>query len=68
MESEDHAGHDYDVSACAPKHAHMLTCMHAIFWHAWAHISARLGRIREIEVSTGAGGHASWEHDVCVCA
>ena len=33
-ESGGHAGHDYDVCACARKHARMLACMHAIFWCA----------------------------------
>ena len=34
-----HAHHDFDVCACARKHARMLACMHTIFWHAWAQIS-----------------------------
>ena len=33
-ESGGHAGHDYDVCACARKHAHMLACMHTMFWRA----------------------------------
>merc|ERR1712112_584952 len=52
-----HAGHDYDVCTCARKHARMLACMHAIFWRAVAHISAKLGRIGKIEISMELGGH-----------
>ena len=31
-ESGGYAGHDYDVCASACKHAHMIACMHTIFW------------------------------------
>ena len=57
MEMGEHAGHYYDVCACAHKHTHMIGCMHTIFWHAYAHISAKLGPIREIKVSTESGEH-----------
>ena len=63
-ESGGHTGHDYDVSACARKHARMLACMHAISWCAWAHISANLGRIGKIEIYTESGGHAGNDYDV----
>ena len=33
-ESGWHAGHDYDVCACAPNQTHMIACMHTIFWNA----------------------------------
>ena len=35
--------------------AHKLACMHAIFLRAQAHISAKLGRIREIKISMESG-------------
>ena len=63
-----HAGHDYDVCACARKHARMLACMHTIFWCAKAHISAKFGLIREIKVSTESGGHAGHNYGVCAYA
>ena len=53
-ESGGHAGHDYDICACACKHA----CMQSIFWHAYARISAKLGWIREIKVYMESGEHA----------
>ena len=40
-------------------HACMLACVHTIFEHALAHISAQLGQIREIEVSMEKGGGCS---------
>ena len=58
MELWGPANQDYDVCACACKHARMLACMHNIFWCAWAHISAKLGHIREIKVSMESGEHA----------
>ena len=67
-ESQGHAGNDSNVCACARKHACMLACMHAIFWRAYAHISANLGRIGKIEISTESGGHAGHDYDVCACA
>ena len=42
--------------------------MHAIFLHAQAHISAKLGQIGKIEISTESGGHAGHDYDVCTCA
>ena len=33
----------------------MLKCRHANFWHAWAHILAQQGQIREIKVSMVRG-------------
>ena len=56
------------MSACARKHARMLACMHAIFWRAYAHISANLGQIGKIEISTESGGHTGHDYDVCACA
>ena len=67
-ESGGHAGHDYGVCACARKHVSMLACMHTIFWRAYAHISAKLGRIGKIEICTESGGHASHDYDVFTCA
>ena len=34
MDSGGHADHDYDVCACAGKHARMIACMLTIFWNA----------------------------------
>ena len=68
MESGGHAGHDYNVCACAQMYMCMLACMHTIFWHAYAHISANLGRIRKIEISAESGGYAGYHYDVLACA
>ena len=63
-----HACHDYDVCACARKHACMLVCMHITFWRASANISAKLGQIRAIKVSMESGEHAGpvWAHNLTV--
>ena len=45
-----HAIHNYDICAFAHNHVHMAACMYTISWHAQAHISAKLGHIREIKV------------------
>ena len=66
MESGGHTSHDYDVCACALKHACMLLCMHTIFLHALDHISAQFGQIREVEISMEIGGHARHEYHVSV--
>ena len=50
--------HMTKMSACAHKHMHMLECMHTIFWCAQAHISVKLGQIREIKVSIESGEQA----------
>ena len=50
-----YARHDYDACAHACKHALMLMCMHAIFWHNGVEILAKLGGIREIKISMEAG-------------
>ena len=42
--------------AHAQDHACMLACVHTIFKHALAPISAQLGQRREIEVSMERGG------------
>ena len=67
-ESGEHASCDYDVRAHAHKHALTLTCMHTIFVRAEAHISANLGPIRKIKISTESGGHAGHDYDICACA
>ena len=42
--------------------------MHTIFLHAWAHNSANLGRIGDIEISKESGGHAGYDYIVSACA
>ena len=43
MESWGHTRHDYDVCACAHKHAHMLRCMHTIFLACLGLYLSRIG-------------------------
>ena len=64
MESGGHAGHDYDVCACARQHVPMLVCMNSILWRAQANISVQSGPIREIKVSMEWGEQAGpvWAH------
>ena len=79
MESWDHA---------RPLWAHNMTwacklaCMHVMYLHAQDHISAKLGRIREIKVYIESGEHVRcvWAHSltwackhacmhaICLCA
>ena len=63
-ESGEHADRDYDVRAHACKHARMLACMHTMLWRAQAHISANLGRIGKIKISTESGEHPDRDYDV----
>ena len=51
-----HAVHEFDVCKCARKHS--------MFLRAQAHISAKLGGIRKIEIFTESGGHAGHDYDV----
>ena len=53
-ESGGYEGHDYDICACASKHA----CIQSVFWLSYARISAKLGWIREIKVYLESGEHA----------
>ena len=39
--------------------AHKLECMQALFLYALAYISARIGQIRDKDVSTESGGHTA---------
>ena len=57
-EVKGHIGHEYDVCAYALKQACILICMHALFLYAWEIILAKIGQIREIELSMETGGHA----------
>ena len=55
MESEERAGPLWSQNFTG---ANKLACIHAMCLHAWAHISAKLGRIRKIKVFMESGEHA----------